>query len=80
MKNLNDVINNLIEVNDKLSNGNISIEKAKQISQNTQVIINAAKVILDYAKFSGEKKQDFFNLESKKETLIIPERKPYKER
>lgn len=45
----------------KLSDGTIELSKAKQICQNTQVIINAAKVMLDFAKFSGNKDDIFLN-------------------
>ncbi len=50
MKNFNDILQTLITVNDLLINDKIDIEKAKVIGQNTQTLINAAKVQLDYAK------------------------------
>lgn len=50
MKNFNDILQTLITVNDKLIDGTIDIEKAKVIGQNTQTLINAAKVQLDYCK------------------------------
>lgn len=50
MKNFNDILQMLITVNEKLINGEIDIEKAKVIGQNTQTLINAAKVQLDYCK------------------------------
>ncbi len=50
MKNFNDVIQSLIKVNDDLAAGIIDIEKAKVIGQNTQILINAAKVAMEYSK------------------------------
>ena len=69
MKNFNDILQMLITVNEKLINGEIDIEKAKVIGQNTQTLINAAKVQLDYCKqtkqtpaFLNEKKPIFEEL------------------
>jgi aminopeptidase N len=56
MKNLNDVIQSLVDVNDKLLSGTITIDVAKQISANTQVIINGARLQLDAAKFDNQKR------------------------
>lgn len=50
MKNFNDILQTLITVNDLLINDKIDIEKAKVIGQNTQTLINAAKVQLEYCK------------------------------
>ena len=54
MKNFNEILQTLISVNDKLINGEIDIEKAKVIGQNTQILINAAKVQLEYCKQTKE--------------------------
>ena len=81
MKNFNDVIQLLIETNEKLLNKEIDIETAKAIAQNTQVIINAAKVTLDYAKFTGDKINMFLDNEPIEVTLKkieIENKKPYK--
>ena len=50
MKNFNDILQTLITVNEQLIDNKIDIEKAKVIGQNTQILINAAKVQLDYCK------------------------------
>ncbi len=64
MKNFNDVIQSLIKVNDQLASGIIDIEKAKVIGQNTQILINAAKVQLEYAKQSNRESKFFVNEDS----------------
>ena len=66
MKNFNDILQTLITVNDLLINDKIDIEKAKVIGQNTQTLINAAKVQLDYAK---QTKQTSVFLNEKKSTI-----------
>lgn len=53
MKTFNNVIEQLIDVNTRLIENKIDIETAKQVAQNTQVIINAAKVELDVIKHFG---------------------------
>lgn len=50
MKNFNEILQTLISVNEKLISGEIDIEKAKVIGQNTQILINAAKVQLEFCK------------------------------
>ena len=50
MKNFNDILQTLITVNEQLIDNKIDIEKAKVIGQNTQILINAAKVQLEYAR------------------------------
>lgn len=81
MKNFNDVVQLLIETNEKLLNKQIDIETAKAIAQNTQVIINAAKVTLDFAKFTGDKSNIFLDNEPIEVTLKkieLENKKPYK--
>ena len=80
MKNFNDVIQNLIETNEKLLKGEIEIEVAKAISQNTQVLINAAKVSIEIAKFTDKKFNYFLDNESIDDTLKkieLENKKPY---
>jgi len=60
MKSYKDVIQLLIEANDKLYEGKMPIEMAKQICQNTQTIINAAKLHLDVCKYHKKIDNDFF--------------------
>ena len=64
MKNYNDIIQTLIDVNDKLIKGEIDIEKAKVIGQNTQTLINAAKVQLEYARQSKNEAKFFIEATS----------------
>ncbi len=49
-KTLEDVIQQLVEVNDKLINNQITLPIAKQVSINTQTLINGAKLQLDIYK------------------------------
>jgi len=80
MKNFQNVIDLLIETNEKLLNKEIDIETAKAIAQNTQVIINAAKVTLEFAKFTNDTNNFFFGGESIDVTLKkikIGNKKPY---
>lgn len=55
-----EVIQQLIKVNDDLLNKKIELDFAKQIAQNTQVIINAAKVQIEFLKISKNKDDAFF--------------------
>ena len=64
MKNFNDILQTLITVNEQLIDGKIDIEKAKVIGQNTQILINAAKVQLEYAK------------QTKQTPIFLNEKKP----
>lgn len=80
MKNFQDVIDLLIQTNEKLLNKEIDVETAKAIAQNTQVIINAAKVTLDFAKFTNDKNNLFLGNEHIEITLKRIEnenKKPY---
>ena len=82
MKNFNDIIQTLIETNDKLVKGEIDIETAKVIAQNTQVLINAAKVTLDFAKFTGNKEDVFLGndpIEVTLKKIEIGNKKPYQD-
>jgi hypothetical protein len=54
------VIQQLIEINDKLVKKEIDINIAKQVAVNTQVIINAAKVQIEYMKNNSIKDNVFF--------------------
>jgi hypothetical protein len=60
MKNFSQVIQTLIETNDKLISKEISIEVAKQVASNTQTIINGARLQLDLMKFCNKKDSIFF--------------------
>lgn len=70
-----EVIQQLIKVNDDLINKKIDLDTAKQIAQNTQVVINAAKVHIEFLKISkGQDEDSFF----KNNLLKSPdEKKPY---
>lgn len=60
MKNFNDVIQQLIDTNEQLIEGKIKLEVAKQIANNVQVIINAAKVYIEVGKMT-KTNISFFN-------------------
>lgn len=80
MKNFNDIIQTLVETNEKLLKGEISVETAKAIANNTQVLINAAKVSLDFAKFANNTDDMFFSNEPIDITLKkieLENKKPY---
>ena len=75
MSNFSDIIETLISTNNKLITGEISIEIAKQVATNTQVLINAAKISLEYSKFKGEKENIFLESEPIEITLLKIEQK-----
>jgi len=58
--NFNQVIDTLAKANQDLIDGKITVDQAKVIGINTQVIINAAKVTLDLMKFQDKKEAGFF--------------------
>lgn len=62
MKTYSEIIQQLADVNDKLINDKISIEKAKQVAQNTQVLINAARLQLDVCRMQKITDATFFTL------------------
>jgi hypothetical protein len=59
-KTFEEAIQQLIDVNDMVLKDEISVEKARTIAQNMQVVINAAKLQLDYMKITKRKNSDFF--------------------
>ena len=63
MPDFKETIDLLIDTNKKLVAGEISVEKAKQVAVNTQVIINGAKVLLEYMRLYKED-NPFFKTES----------------
>lgn len=79
MKNYSEIIQQLVDVNDKLINGKIDINVAKQVCINTQTLINAAKLQLEVLKFQQKTESEFF-LEPIGDTLREIEsnqKKPY---
>jgi hypothetical protein len=71
MKTYPEIIQQLIETNDKLIAGTIKLDIAKQICQNTQVLINAAKLQLEVCKFKGTKESEFLS-EPENKKIIVP--------
>lgn len=67
-KTFEEAIQQLIDINDKVIKDEISVEKAKAIAQNMQVVINAAKLQLDYMKQTKRNGAAFFAME---ETRVI---------
>lgn len=55
----------LFETIEGLRDGSITTEKAKAICEVSQVIINSAKVELDFIKIIGAKKSAFLQIEDK---------------
>lgn len=49
-KNISDLRNGLFEAMDMLKKGTLTVEQAKAISEMSQVVINSAKVEVDYIK------------------------------
>jgi hypothetical protein len=60
MKNYSEIIQQLIEINDKLIAGEIKLEVAKQVCTNVQVLINAAKLQLEVLKYQKKSTSEFF--------------------
>jgi Cu/Zn superoxide dismutase len=57
--NINDLRAHLFDAIKGLKDGSIDIEKAKAMSDLAQVIVNSAKVEVDYAKATGSKGSGF---------------------
>ena len=55
----------LFETMDAVKNGTMSIEQAKTVSDIGQVIINSAKVEVDFVKANNGGKSQFFENETK---------------
>lgn len=55
MKTIDDVRTHLFKALDGLSDKSMEIDRAKAICETAQVIINSAKVEVDYMRFSGGK-------------------------
>ena len=69
MKNkMSDLRNHLFETIESLRDNSITPEKAKAVCEVAQVIINSAKVELDFLKVIGGKKSDFLQIEDKELT------------
>ena len=68
MAKFEDVIQTLIDTNNKLIKGEIDIKVAQQISSSTQVLINAARLQLDIYKATN-KVQMFLEAPTKIEEL-----------
>jgi hypothetical protein len=57
--NINDLRTHLFDALKGLKDGTVDIEKAKAMSDLAQVIVNSAKVEVDYAKATGSKGSGF---------------------
>ena len=82
MKSYKEIIQQLIEVNDKLISGEIDLNTAKQVCSNVQVLVNAAKLQLEVLKYQKKQNSDFFaEIEPIDKTIKEIEenqKKPYK--
>lgn len=58
---INDLRTHLFDALRGLKNGSVDVEKAKAMSEVAQVIINSAKVEVDYIKSSGSKGSGFLD-------------------
>lgn len=59
--NIDDLRTHLFDAIRELKAGRIDIDKAKAISEIAQVIVNSAKVEVDYAKATGSKGSGFLD-------------------
>lgn len=57
--NINDLRTHLFDALKGLKDGTLDIEKAKAMSELAQVIVNSAKVEVEYAKATGSKGSGF---------------------
>lgn len=82
MKSYKEIIQQLIEVNDKLISGEIDLNTAKQVCSNVQVLVNAAKLQLEVLKYQKKQNSEFFaEIEPIEKTINEIEenqKKPYK--
>jgi hypothetical protein len=60
---INDLRTHLFDALKGLKDGSMDIEKAKAMSDLAQVIVNSAKVEVDYAKATGSKGSGFLEKE-----------------
>lgn len=68
MKNkIQDLRNHLFETIEKLKDGEINIEQARAIADLSQVVVNSAKVEVDFLKAANVKSSYFFPVEEVKE-------------
>lgn len=68
MNNLTTLRDHLFATLQGVKDGNITIEKAKAISELSQVIVNTAKIEVDYIRANGGGKTDFLTSEAKQIT------------
>lgn len=65
MKSFPEIIQTLIDINDKLVAGKIDIATAKQVANNVQVIINASRLQFDVMKYQEKKELPYFETNNK---------------
>ena len=68
MNNIDTLRESLFSTMEAVRNGTMSVEQANAVSDIGQVIINSAKVEVDYVKANNGRKSQFFNNENKKIT------------
>jgi hypothetical protein len=61
MNNIDTLRDTLFDTMQKLKDGTLDVEKAKTIGDLSQVIINSAKVEVDFVRANGGGKSDFFS-------------------
>lgn len=67
MSNIDTLREGLFDTIQKLKDGTIDIEKAKTIGDLSQVIINSAKVEVDFVRANGGGKSSFLTVEANKQ-------------
>lgn len=60
-KNIDDLRELLFETIEGVKNGNVDVERAKMIGELSQVMVNTAKVEVEYAKATGGKGSEFLD-------------------
>ena len=64
--NIDDLRRRLFDAIDAVVSGKISVEQARQISDLSQVIVNSAKVEVDYLRATNGAQSEFLEPEKKK--------------
>ncbi len=68
---IEDLRNHLFEIIEMLKDGDMEIDKAKTISEVAQVIINSAKVEVDFMKVVHGNGSGFIPLDSREQTKSL---------
>ncbi|MES2636656.1 MAG: hypothetical protein V4605_04965 [Pseudomonadota bacterium] len=72
MNNINTLREHLFETLKGVKDGTIDLEKAKCMGEISQVIVNTAKIEVDYLRANGGGKADFMNVDPNKQITQTP--------